>query len=306
MMNQLQRQPGIPLLRTYSALRSVWLKGVCILFGLLTLCLIHFYSLAQEQTDSGTENNEFDTTEEDDDTTGYYFNWKENPGDAFLIPKSNFHTSTDSIINAFKKEDDFWYVHSIEEFQKNNARIRYDQQYRDSLVNAGVLPAEDEVMIQEHPGTNWYQQDWFVFVVWLLVILVFASAVVYFLVANKISFFHRDASVLREKSIADKDLLHQIDFKHLLHKYEAEQNYRLAVRTLYLQLLKLLSDKQLIAYQPSLTNTHYRQQVAGLPWQAEFSIVTRHYEYVWYGEFAVDLQRYSKIRTDFSNLENKL
>ena len=240
------------------------------------------------------------------DTTGKYFNWKENTTDAYSDERIKVRVSSDSTITRLRNDEDFWYVKSVEDFKKNAARLHYDKKYRDSLTKEGLMPPDEQVFTQEPDSNAWYAQAWFYYLIWTLIIGIFLSAVVYFLASNKINIFSRRAarSVVEEAG-AEEGLQH-INYDSLLQKYINEKNYRLAVRVLYLQLLKIMNEKEVIVFQPQFTNAHYLQQLYNTPLYNSFFVVTRHYEYIWYGEFAITEASFQKIQSDFGDIKNKV
>jgi hypothetical protein len=142
---------------------------------------------------------------------------------------------------------------------------------------------------------------------WGIIIAVFLSAVVYFLFANKISIFSRSGSRNTNTAVEDEGVdLFNIPYQDLLQKAYAEKNYRLAVRILYLQTLKLLSEKNIISFQADYTNMDYLQQLSPTMFYKDFFAITRHYEYVWYGGFAVSEPAFTIIRNDFNTIQDKI
>jgi hypothetical protein len=90
--------------------------------------------------------------------------------------------------------------------------------------------------------------------------------------------------------------INSIDFAARLEEAEATGNYRLAVRLGYLLVLHTLAVRQLINWQPDKTNHHYLQELTGTPWLPGFSLLTRQFEYVWYGEEALTPLSYATVR----------
>lgn len=91
--------------------------------------------------------------------------------------------------------------------------------------------------------------------------------------------------------------IHEVDFATRLAEAEAAGNLRLAVRLGYLQLLKALSDRGLIQWQPDKTNHTYLAELppAG-PLRTDFREITRQFEFVWYGELALTASLYERVR----------
>jgi hypothetical protein len=81
-----------------------------------------------------------------------------------------------------------------------------------------------------------------------------------------------------------------------------EHNYRLAVRYLHLQLLQRLSAAGAIEFAVDKTNAEYLRELTGKPYKEEVAELTRWYDYVWYGEFAIDAAAYSKVESKFKNV----
>ncbi|WP_201983010.1 DUF4129 domain-containing protein [Hymenobacter rubidus] len=91
--------------------------------------------------------------------------------------------------------------------------------------------------------------------------------------------------------------IHEVDFASRLAEAEAAGNWRLAVRLGYLELLKALSDRGLIQWQPDKTNHAYLAELpAAGPLRAGFREITRQFEFVWYGELALSGPLYARVR----------
>ena len=90
--------------------------------------------------------------------------------------------------------------------------------------------------------------------------------------------------------------IHAVDFQTRLAEAEAAGNYRLALRLGYLQLLKLLSDRGLIRWQPDKTNHAYLAELPAEALRAPFRELTRQFEFVWYGELPLPTGLYQQAR----------
>lgn len=86
----------------------------------------------------------------------------------------------------------------------------------------------------------------------------------------------------------------------------AQNNYRLAVRILYLQTLHQLDEKKLIRFEKQKTNWHYVSQMNTTPFGTNFIILTNYFDYVWYGEFKVNAQLFSEIESVFKNFQTDI
>ncbi|MBO0948905.1 DUF4129 domain-containing protein [Fibrella forsythiae] len=93
--------------------------------------------------------------------------------------------------------------------------------------------------------------------------------------------------------------IHQINFSDRINEAVDARNYRLAVRLLYLQTLKGLTDSGLIRWQPDKTNRQYAYELTGNPKRLGFEQLTTQFEYAWYGDFPVDEVRFGLIYQQF-------
>lgn len=91
-------------------------------------------------------------------------------------------------------------------------------------------------------------------------------------------------------------------FDAAITKAASEKEYRQAVRYLYLQLLQRLSAAGAIEFAVDKTNTEYLRELTGKPYKDEVAELTRYYDYVWYGEFALDAAAYATIENRFRNI----
>ena len=87
-----------------------------------------------------------------------------------------------------------------------------------------------------------------------------------------------------------------IDFATELARAEQAGNYRLALRLGYLQTLRHLTDRNLIQWQPDKTNHDYLRELAGTRLAPDFRVLTRQFEYVWYGELPLVAGQYPELR----------
>ena len=100
--------------------------------------------------------------------------------------------------------------------------------------------------------------------------------------------------------------IHEINFDTAVDEAADERNFRLAVRLLYLQTLKRLTDAGKIDYKPDKTNRQYVYELINSPLQTHFEGLTRQFEYVWYGDFPIDEARFTEIRHQFQTINGRI
>jgi ABC-type dipeptide/oligopeptide/nickel transport system permease component len=100
--------------------------------------------------------------------------------------------------------------------------------------------------------------------------------------------------------------IHEINFDGEIEKSVSQRDYRLAVRLLYLRSLKQLSDAHLIQWQIDKTNSAYVYELTDPVQKQTFGLLTRQFEYVWYGDFPIDQQAFVNINQLFQSFKKQL
>jgi len=112
----------------------------------------------------------------------------------------------------------------------------------------------------------------------------------------------------RSKKIKTQDFeffeedIHGINFEEIIKNTEKSGNYRKAIRYLYINYLKILTDNELIDWQPNKTNHDYDKEMRNSKYYSLHKHLSRVYEYIWYGEFSVDKLQYQKYNNDFKEV----
>jgi len=102
----------------------------------------------------------------------------------------------------------------------------------------------------------------------------------------------------------DEKLLQNADLDALIKKAISENNYRLAVRFLYLRTLKQLTDKKLVVWEQQKTNEDYTNEINVNQLKNAFENITRLYDFVWYGNFQINKVQFNSINNDFETTHN--
>ncbi|WP_437399899.1 DUF4129 domain-containing protein [Flagellimonas lutimaris] len=104
----------------------------------------------------------------------------------------------------------------------------------------------------------------------------------------------------------DEHIIKNEDIQQLIENALVDKNYRLAIRYYYLYILQLLSEKELIDWQQQKTNDDYIEELSKSNLKNDFGKATLLYDYVWYGEFDIDQERYQKAEVVFTSLKNAI
>jgi len=107
--------------------------------------------------------------------------------------------------------------------------------------------------------------------------------------------------------ISHKELVEDINkmnLDKLISEAEQTQNYRLAIRYLFLKKLKILKDAELIDWKIDKTNKDYivelkKELSSNEELKKDFEKITSIFEHVWYGNFKISKDEYEKYSLIF-------
>lgn len=218
-----------------------------------------------------------------------FFSGKEDPESLYdsSIIKNRF--VPDSITQNLKGDNAFWYANKDRHAQnKKTESNSFWEKFWETVFTMLRSPLFRQI-------------------IWLLMLSLFAAAVIWFLVQNKMNIFGSGKTVIlaAQAKGGDADNLFTTDLQEAADKAAEKGDYRLAIRFSYLLLLKTFSENGLISYGTDTTNSEYLAQLYSRPCYRDFFNVTRSYEYAWYGEMPVNKQQYESVVSDFSSLYQK-
>jgi len=97
-----------------------------------------------------------------------------------------------------------------------------------------------------------------------------------------------------------------MDFDSRVAAALAAQDYRLATRLLFLRLLRTMANRDIITYSIEKTNFDYLFELGGSQYFNNFSAVAKGYEYVWYGNFAIQESQFTQLRQRLDELTSQI
>ena len=143
-------------------------------------------------------------------------------------------------------------------------------------------------------------------ILWLIIVAGFVTFLILYLYNSNASLFRKSSAIADEETDAEASDIFAINYQKEIDKAVGMSNYRLAVRLMFLRLLRNLSDRNIIQYKQDSTNFDYMMQLHPTGMHPDFSRLARNYEYSWYGQFEIDKEKYSIIKNEFENFERKL
>lgn len=182
--------------------------------------------------------------------------------------------------DSFLLQNDFWYVnHQPEKKQSSGSRSSLGE-------------------------ISWLEP-----LLWIIIIGGFLVFIGWWYINNgQGSLFRRNPKTI-DQDYASEEIsedIFAINYAAAISKAIAGNNYRLAVRLMYLQVLTNMHHNNIIRYKQDATNFDYLVQLHQTGYYPEFFKVTRHYEYAWYGLFPVNEQAFNVIKQDIEALTQKI
>lgn len=137
-------------------------------------------------------------------------------------------------------------------------------------------------------------------------ILVIALVVyIFYLIMNREGSWrfgrNSDKNVVQIKSVEED--IENVNIDKLIKQAIANKDYRLAVRYYYLNTLKFLAQKELIKYHPEKTNADYYNELNNGDRKEDFSYLSYIYNYIWYGEFEIDENKFLVAQKSFNDFK---
>jgi len=151
-----------------------------------------------------------------------------------------------------------------------------------------------------------FEKEWFRNIMWLLIVGGFLAVLIWFILSSDIQLFKkRPRSIQKKEDDLENQSIFDISFDTELQNALSAKDYRSGIRLFYLQMLRNLSEREIIQYKVDRTNNDYLMQLYGTAYYKDFFRLTRHFEYSWYGQFPVDAIAFDRIQSDFVTFKQR-
>jgi hypothetical protein len=117
-------------------------------------------------------------------------------------------------------------------------------------------------------------------------------AVLFFLYKKRPELFMRSKKTTPLPYHVEEENIHKIDFDKEISAALNKRNYRLAIRMIYLQTLRLLSENRFIDWQIHKTPTEYLYEVGKKEIKQPLRELTNHFLQVRYGNYTASPERF--------------
>ena len=119
----------------------------------------------------------------------------------------------------------------------------------------------------------------------IFIFFLMVAAVLFFLYKTRPELFMRSKKKISIPYTIEEENIHRIDFDKEIASALQSMDYRLAIRLLYLQTLRFLSDNSQIDWQIHKTPTEYLYEITGHEMKQPFRLLTNHFLQVRYGNY---------------------
>lgn len=136
-------------------------------------------------------------------------------------------------------------------------------------------------------------------VAYILLALFFIFVIYRIIIKNNLFLFYSSKKVRAAADDEEEEGIRDENIDDKINKAVKERDYRSAIRYYYIKGLQLLNNRGLIRYHAQATNHEYVYQLSQTPVAGDFSFLTQVYDFVWYGEFAVNDEQFARLQSDF-------
>lgn len=222
------------------------------------------------------------------------------------VLRINSFTIDADTISGYKKEKDFAYINYLDSLLKQTKDLGVDTLSSEDLKGQKKLNRSNAKGFRTSAGSgNEIFRNPFIRFLLTTLAVFFIGFILYRIFFN--GFFKRNGPRLAEEGDHPKEMEPGPNaYNSLVHEAVADQNYRLAVRYLYLQTLQLLHDKNVVDVSPGKTNENYVKELYGSPHQPLFASLTTSYEYIWYGKFEIGYSLFQQLQNNFKQFQHTL
>ncbi len=207
-------------------------------------------------------------------------------------------------VKKMKEDEDFWYANADIKKKKSKEQIAYEKEQGKKGEKG---KNEQAIKERDNSYVPLGQRTWFQTLIWVVILAVFATGLVIYLGGSNVGLFRKKnvkAANAGEEEITED--IFAINYQKEIDKASAQGNYRLAIRLMFLRLLKNMSERNIIRYKQDKTNLDYLMELHPTNYYTNFFRVTRNYEYSWYGQFTISEDAYKLIRSDFDQFDKEL
>ena len=177
------------------------------------------------------------------------------------------------------------------------------------LVYIELKEKKSEPQKKENNPTNFSKFNWNLGkdfgTVMLFILIALVIVIIIYAFFGKQYFSKKDIAIVQEETTWE-DVQEFNEWDKAIAEALYNNNYRLATRILYLQSLQKLNDHSWINYKKETLTSAYMQKLYDTRLYASFAVVTRYFDYTWYGHYELTAENFQQIRAQFIQFQNSI
>ncbi len=218
-----------------------------------------------------------------------------------VVVKTFIDESGDSLLK-WKQDREFGYMGYLDSLLRKKTDLKSDTT---SIDESSGRKRTRRISISQNEGGSFLNGVPLKIFFWAVAIF-FICFIIYKLFLTNGLFAKKAAKIADDSSEENPENLNEYsEYNLLIHDAESKGDLNLGIRYLYLQMLKKLTDSELINFSPDKTNDKYVYELSGKNYQQQFARLTLNYEYVWYGKFLIDKSMYNQLKEEFISFNKK-
>lgn len=143
----------------------------------------------------------------------------------------------------------------------------------------------------------------FKMLMWMLILLTFLIIITK---TKLYKLFYTDQEIENPAFVFSNPDEQTIDFDEAIRLQINQQQYRLAIRLLYIKGISLLRSKELIHFSKEKTNVDYWCDLTDADLKSGFYRVTSIYNHVWYGDVEIEEDQYLRFEKSFQSFYSSI
>jgi hypothetical protein len=171
---------------------------------------------------------------------------------------------------------------------------------------------EQKEKVQENSGSffnalfAFFSRSFGKVLIWLLVIILLVFGIYKIFISDRFYLFEKEKRSSAGSPVENIEDITDVNWEDRLQQALKANDFRLAVRYSYMWFLQLLQQQQLIQYRTDKTNYDYYSELADSAYKQPFRVLTREYEYAWYGHYDLSEAAFNDYMQTFNSLKHKL
>lgn len=202
-------------------------------------------------------------------------------------------------VDSLKKLKSYSYISTLEKYLRTQKHASGDKNEED---RSGTVERTKSAK-----RNSWFSKmtgKWeFNFMLWMLATFFILVAAYFFFVRNRLFIKETRLQQVIVDAEQEEGGIHNYETAYLSAK--SKNDYRAALKFLFLHSLYLLSEKGKLAFSPDKTNQDYLLELP-INFQKDFAVISLAYEYIWYGRQPLNPETFAQKEKIFLHFIDRI